>query len=74
MLSNSIKTHWKSTKINQNPPKYIKIHANPSKSTEITRTCIKITSASARARAIHFYISSVCSFHMFDPAILIPDH
>ena len=68
-------------KCHQNPPKPIKNYpnpsksiGNPSKSTQIARTCIKIASASARARAIHFDIYSVCSFHMFDPVIDILDH
>ena len=43
-------------KIVQNPSKYIKINGNSSKSTEIARACIRITSASARARALHCYV------------------
>ena len=41
------------------------IHQNPSKPMQITHMLIKISSASARLRAILFYIYSVCFFHMF---------
>ena len=54
--------------------KSIKINANPSKSIQITRTCMILSSATARATAVHCYIYSVCSFHMFDPVIYILGH
>ena len=54
--------------------KTIKINANLSKSIQITRTCMTISSASVKARAIHCYIYSVCSLHMFDHVIFILGH
>ena len=41
---------------------------------QIAHLWVKIDSASARSRAIGFYIYSVCFFHMFEPVILILDH
>ena len=75
VLSRSILDHsqthgnqLKSIKIYQNPSK---INQHLSRSSQIARTSIKVACASARARAIHFYIYSVSSFHLFDPVIFV---